>query len=259
MEANEIKKAQHFLVSKKIARKIVEFAGIDTGSRVLEIGAGKGFITEEVAKIGCKLLAVEIDSKFESDLQNIKRKFDNFNYIIEDIKNIDFNGFDAVIGNIPFFLSEEILRKCISTKIDKVSIIVGGNFIKKIEGESLIGFMMNKFYSVKDKEKLDKKDFEPQPNETSYLIALEKKELSDLDKMLVAICLSNGKIKNALIHVFMKEGKTKNQAKELIKAIALDEDALNKPCRKITFNLIKGIEKELNQYLLGPSKALDFH
>ena len=127
---------------------------------------------------------MEIDSRFEPDLNKIASKFKNIKIEIEDVNNIDFSGFDAVIGNIPFFLSEEILRKCLSSKINKVSIIVGSNFIKKLDGESLIGFVINRHYGIKNKEKLDKRDFEPQPNETSYLIALEKKELSDLDKNL---------------------------------------------------------------------------
>ena len=247
METNEIKNAQHFLINKSLAKQMV--AGIDERDKVIEIGAGKGFITEEAAKTGCKLVAVEIDSRFEPDLNKIASKFKNIKIEIEDVNNIDFSGFDAVIGNIPFFLSEEILRKCLSSKINKVSIIVGSNFIKKLEGESLIGFVINRHYGIKNKEKLDKRDFEPQPKEDGFLIILERKEANKADKMLVAICLSNGKIKNALIHVLMKEGKTKNQARELIKKTTLDENVLNKPCRKITLGLIKRIESNLTNYI----------
>ena len=48
METNEIKNAQHFLINKSLAKQMV--AGIDERDKVIEIGAGKGFITEEAAK-----------------------------------------------------------------------------------------------------------------------------------------------------------------------------------------------------------------
>ena len=48
METNEIKNAQHFLINKSLAKQMV--AGIDERDKVIEIGAGKGFIQKKQPK-----------------------------------------------------------------------------------------------------------------------------------------------------------------------------------------------------------------
>jgi 16S rRNA (adenine1518-N6/adenine1519-N6)-dimethyltransferase len=54
---------QNFLVDPNAARSIAEDAGLPAGTRVLEIGAGCGFLTVQLAELGLELLAVEIDAR----------------------------------------------------------------------------------------------------------------------------------------------------------------------------------------------------
>ena len=51
---------QHFLVDEKLADRIVAAAEIAPGERILEIGPGRGVLTERLAPLG-KLVAVEKD------------------------------------------------------------------------------------------------------------------------------------------------------------------------------------------------------
>ena len=48
---------QHFLVDEKLADRIVAAAVIAPGERILEIGPGRGILTERLAPLG-KLVAV---------------------------------------------------------------------------------------------------------------------------------------------------------------------------------------------------------
>src|SRR2546430_1210823 len=52
---------QHFLVEPRLARRIVDLAEVGPGVRVLEIGAGLGSLTVELARAGADVLAVEVD------------------------------------------------------------------------------------------------------------------------------------------------------------------------------------------------------
>jgi len=54
---------QNFLVDPNAARSIALDSGVGAGDRVLEIGAGCGFLTVHLAELGVELLAVEIDTR----------------------------------------------------------------------------------------------------------------------------------------------------------------------------------------------------
>ena len=60
--------AQHFLTDKNTAARIVEQAGIGPGDCVIEIGAGRGILTEELVKRAGDVTAVEIDRGLASYL-----------------------------------------------------------------------------------------------------------------------------------------------------------------------------------------------
>ena len=51
---------QNFLIDQKIADRIVAAASIEHGEKILEIGPGRGVLTERLVSLG-SLLAVEKD------------------------------------------------------------------------------------------------------------------------------------------------------------------------------------------------------
>lgn len=52
---------QHFLVDKGIARRIVAAADVGPGDTVLEVGPGRGILTEALLDAGARVVAVELD------------------------------------------------------------------------------------------------------------------------------------------------------------------------------------------------------
>ncbi len=54
-------KGQHWLISKKYLKKIVESAQINPGEVILEIGPGTGNLTEELLKSEAQIIAIEKD------------------------------------------------------------------------------------------------------------------------------------------------------------------------------------------------------
>src|SRR4051812_16973391 len=54
---------QNFLVDPNILNKIVEAAGLGPNKGVLEIGPGIGALTQQLAKLAGKVVAVEIDQR----------------------------------------------------------------------------------------------------------------------------------------------------------------------------------------------------
>ena len=56
-----ISDSQNYLHSKRLVNELIAKSNITTSDLVLEIGPGKGIITEELVKCSKKVIAVELD------------------------------------------------------------------------------------------------------------------------------------------------------------------------------------------------------
>jgi 16S rRNA (adenine1518-N6/adenine1519-N6)-dimethyltransferase len=108
---------QNFLVDRNILRHIVERADIQEDDSVLEIGAGQGVLTRELAAAGCAhLFSVEIDrglSPFLSDLPALYP--DRLALLWGDALSIDYTGLvpppTKVVANIPYNITTPLVWK----------------------------------------------------------------------------------------------------------------------------------------------------
>ncbi|MEN3014210.1 MAG: 16S rRNA (adenine(1518)-N(6)/adenine(1519)-N(6))-dimethyltransferase RsmA [Endomicrobiia bacterium] len=106
---------QHFLVNKKIVQKIIEALELSYEDTVLEIGGGKGALTEAFIGKVKKIYVVEIDKnlvdflvkKFalRKDIEILNLNFLDLN--LETIKEKNLK----IVGNIPYSITSEILHK----------------------------------------------------------------------------------------------------------------------------------------------------
>ncbi|MCX8057377.1 MAG: 16S rRNA (adenine(1518)-N(6)/adenine(1519)-N(6))-dimethyltransferase RsmA [Ignavibacteria bacterium] len=114
MSSRPIKKyGQHFLVDKNIIKKIVNAISPKEEDLIVEIGPGKGALTEELIKHSHNLILVEIDKLLVAELQS---KFPQLKIINKDILECDFTKdfFDEkfrVIGNLPYYITSQIIFK----------------------------------------------------------------------------------------------------------------------------------------------------
>ena len=99
MEGFEFKKkfGQNFLSDKNLLASIVEKSGTMCDDVVVEIGAGKGALTEELSKQAKKVFAFEIDDDLVEFLTN---KFDksNVELIFEDVMKFDDDKLNNIVG-----------------------------------------------------------------------------------------------------------------------------------------------------------------
>ncbi len=108
---------QIFLKDKNIAEKISSSVNDCPEENVIEIGAGKGILTECLIKKFNKVYAIEIDNKL---VDYLKKRFYNDDKLIiiqADFLKLHFDEFVnenekvAIAGNIPYNLSSSILFK----------------------------------------------------------------------------------------------------------------------------------------------------
>lgn len=103
---------QHFLGEPNVVRRIVEIAGVQPGSRVLEIGAGAGTLTRALADAGAEVIAYEIDEALRPVLEETVG--DRADVRFADAASVDFadelsgRGW-SLVANLPYNVGTPIV------------------------------------------------------------------------------------------------------------------------------------------------------
>ena len=107
---------QNFLVDDKILNKIIEISNINFESVVIEVGPGKGALTEKIFKKKPKKLT--IIEKDERLYELLNKKFGaEIDIINNDMMKISYEKYShenlIIFGNLPYNISTQILTKWI--------------------------------------------------------------------------------------------------------------------------------------------------
>jgi 16S rRNA (adenine1518-N6/adenine1519-N6)-dimethyltransferase len=111
---------QNFLSDQSVIRKIVEAANLQKEDVVLEIGPGKGILTEALASKCQKVIAVEIDQNLIPVLQNRFKNNSKIEIIHQDILQSDIKELEnlnyKLIANLPYYITSPIIRKFLESE-----------------------------------------------------------------------------------------------------------------------------------------------
>ena len=123
------KLGQHFLADESAALRIVDALGDVSDATVLEIGPGRGAITDLLARTSRRLIAVELDRVLSAQLRMKFSMQPNVEIIEGDILTIELDTvFGAkpgslrtglnfapeparVVGNLPYYITSDILLR----------------------------------------------------------------------------------------------------------------------------------------------------
>lgn len=126
------KLGQNFLAERSYAAKIVEALGDVSQRRVIEIGPGRGVLTDLLARRAGRVIAVELDRVLAAQLRMKYTLRENVEIIEGDILTIDFAHLLGprpgalaglaprkpepvrVVGNIPYYITSDILLRLFS-------------------------------------------------------------------------------------------------------------------------------------------------
>ncbi len=105
---------QNFLTDPWWIQRIVGAFGLGSDERVLEIGPGKGVLTEPLLSHAGEVIAVEIDSRMVEHLQTRFAGVDHLKIIHEDFLRYDLAaelgpGPLRIVGNLPYHVTSGII------------------------------------------------------------------------------------------------------------------------------------------------------
>jgi len=111
---------QNFLADQNIRNKIIASLDLQPDDLVLEIGAGRGELTELISQRVKKIYALEIDARLHLALSESLAKCQNIQIMHQDILKFDLAKFVKghkikgklkVFGNIPYYISSPIIEQ----------------------------------------------------------------------------------------------------------------------------------------------------
>lgn len=179
---------QHFLNARGVVNDIVKTAEIKNGEMVLEIGPGKGALTEALLLAGAKVVAVEKDARMILLLQEKfarEIKFEQLILLNEDILNFDFSHYKLkansykLVSNIPYNITGEILRLFIGGEVKPSRAVllmqkeVAERIVARDKKESILSISIKIYGTPKYIKKVPARYFSPPPKVDSAILLID--------------------------------------------------------------------------------------
>jgi 16S rRNA (adenine1518-N6/adenine1519-N6)-dimethyltransferase len=181
------KLGQNFLISTTAPRAIVDALGDLSQATVLEIGSGKGVLTNLLAPRAKQLIAIELDQALASSVERTWIARSSVEVICHDILKVDLTRLAAehgarlqVVGNLPYYISSPILMHLFahSAVIDRAVLMAQREVAERIVARpgsrayGLLSATTQMYATVEKLFTLPPEAFDPPPEVYSTVIRL---------------------------------------------------------------------------------------
>ena len=229
---------QNFLIDKNIIKKIINLANINN-QHVVEIGSGKGALTDQIIEKNPKSLLIIEKDNFLSDQLKIKYKNNNkIKVYNEDILKFDLEkklvGNVIIFGNLPYNISSQILVKIINFKNNPIKYSSLIFMFQKEVAERIIGkygsskygrlsILANYRLFVQNRFDVSPNCFMPKPKVNSTVLLLKPRNkasnnirnIKNLEKITNIFFSEKRKMVNKNIKKILKKDEIINKIKDL--------------------------------------------
>ncbi len=105
---------QNFLIDENYIDKIIHALDLQKDETIIEIGAGRGALTERLVEKAGKVVAIELDKDLISLLREDFKSYENFILIEQDVLTTNFKEIlttnnlqptAKLVANLPYYIS----------------------------------------------------------------------------------------------------------------------------------------------------------
>ena len=180
---------QNFLINRKIVADIIDAGELSKKDIVLEVGPGKGILTEALAKKSKKVIAIEKDSELVEYLKEKLKNQKNIEVVYGDILKISSPSPLAprphkLIANIPYYITSRFLRIFLSQAKLRPKLMVlmlqkevAERIVTRDSKESLLSLSVKAYGNPKIIKIVRRGNFFPPPKVDSAIIKIS--DISD--------------------------------------------------------------------------------
>lgn len=177
----------------------------------IEIGAGHGEMTEQLASTGAPVHAIELDAHLAARLKKLARRFPNMEVVSADILKSDIAKIAAgkrvrIYGNLPYYITSPILHHLFASAepIDEIHIVVQHEVALRLAAQpgtrdyGYLSVLTQYFSRPEFVLEIPRGAFRPPPEVSSALVTLrlpgERAKLPQIDEAsfleFVKLCFS---------------------------------------------------------------------
>lgn len=184
---------QNFIIDPTVCPRIADESLIDGETGVIEIGAGVGVLTAELAKRAKKVVCVELDKRLLPVLDETLSDFDNVTVINDDILKVDLHKLIAeqfggmrvcVCANLPYYITSPIIMTLLEAHlpIDSITVMVQREAADRLCAEvgsrdaGAVTVAVNYYAKAQKLFNVSRGAFMPSPNVDSAVIKLDMRE-----------------------------------------------------------------------------------
>ena len=181
---------QNFIINPGVCPRIAEEGGAGEGVGVLEVGAGIGVLTAELAKRASKVVCVELDTRLLPVLDETLGEFDNVKIINGDILKVDihriledeFGNMPVVVcANLPYYITSPVIMRLLESRlrIDFVTVMVQKEAAVRLcadvgsRDSGAVTVAVNYYAEAQKLFDVSRGSFMPSPNVDSAVIRLD--------------------------------------------------------------------------------------
>lgn len=182
------KLGQHFLTRPEVARWVATAVQVPQSGVVLEIGPGHGILTRELLMVAKKVVAIEKDpvlfdelhEKFKEDIASKKLLLIN-----EDVRDFspghcdELRGGYALIANIPYYITGQIIRTFLTTghQPESIAVLIQKEVAERIVArdgkQSILSLSVALYGEPRIVRPIKAGAFSPPPKVDSAVLAIE--------------------------------------------------------------------------------------
>lgn len=175
---------QHFTIDKVLIKDAIRQANISNQDTVLDIGAGKGFLTVHLLKIANNVVAIENDTALVEHLRKLFSDARNVQVVGCDFRNFAVPKFPfKVVSNIPYGITSDIFKILM---FESLGNFLGGSIVLQLEPTQKLfsrklynpyTVFYHTFFDLKLVYEVGPESFLPPPTVKSALLNIKRKHL----------------------------------------------------------------------------------
>jgi 23S rRNA (adenine-N6)-dimethyltransferase len=172
-------RSRHFL-SRSVAAELVRGSGVGPDDLVVDLGAGSGRLTAELARVARRVVAVEVDPVLA---RRLRGRWPNVEVIEADAVKVRLPGEPfRVVANLPFHRTAALLHALLDdplTPLVRADLVVewGVAFKRAVPWPSSVSSAVwGAFYEVTLSRRLARRVFEPPPGVDAGVLVFRRRE-----------------------------------------------------------------------------------
>ena len=228
---------QNFLIDPNIVRKIVALAELSPSDHVLEIGPGRGILTEALCHAAGQVTAIEVDPRLHAYLETRQVELPNVELVCEDALSYPVESLPmgtVVVANLPYYISTPLLFRLLDQRDRFPRMVlmlqneVADRLVAKPDGSDygVLSVMAQYAAEITKAFRVSAQCFRPRPEVGSAVVLLRTKQRRELSseeepKFATLVKASFAHRRKTLINSLKDEGYNQKSVIEALQSLTL--------------------------------------